>query len=161
MLAKEFYICKVGADLKPLKVNNKVVPFNLGLSRLETSELLEDANGLPGADGEDRRKAHPLGTNLYFSTSQQVYSGLTEPAIPSENIWWYNINTCDTKKWVPNEEIIDGEKVRDGTGSWVEVSNQERLDRWVGSSNVAGDPHVDYLAYSNEDGSVYGLIKLV
>ena len=155
--AKEFYICKVGPDLKPLKVNNKVVPFNLGLSRLETSELLEDANGLPGADGDDRRAKHPLGTNLYFSTNQQVYSGLTEPAVPSENIWWYNINTCVTQQWVPAE--VAGE--RDGTGSWVEVSESERANRWVGSSNVAGDPHIDYLAYSNEDGSVFGLIELV
>jgi hypothetical protein len=152
-LAPEFYIYKVNANLTP----NTSRPFNLGLSRLETSELLEDANGLPGADGISRRTGHPFGTNLYFSTSQQVYSGLTEPAVPSENIWWYNTNTCVTQKWVPTE--VDG--LRDGTGSWVEVSDQERLDRWVGSSNVAGDPHVNYLAYSNQDGSIFGLIELV
>jgi hypothetical protein len=152
-LAPEFYIYKVNANLTP----NTSQPFNLGLSRLETSELLEDANGLPGAEGIARRTEHPLGTNLYFSTSQQVYSGLTEPAIPSENIWWYNINTCVTQKWVPNE--TDG--LRDGTGSWVEVTDQERLDHWFGSSNVVDDPHVNYLAYSNEDGSVFGLIELV
>ena len=152
-LAPEFYIYKVNANLTP----NTNQPFNLGLSRLETSELLEDANGLPGADGEDRRKAHPLGTNLYFSTSQQVYSGDTEPAIPSENIWWSNLQTCATQKWVPNE--TDG--LRDGTGSWVEVTDQERLDHWFGSSNIVNDPHINYLAYSNQDGSVFGLIELV
>jgi hypothetical protein len=152
-LAPEFYIYKVNADLTP----NTSQPFNLGLSRLETGELLEDANGLPGAEGIARRTNHPLGTNLYFSTSQQVYSGDTAPAIPSENIWWYNIHTCVTQKWVMAE--IDG--VRDGTGSWTEVADQERLDRWIGSSNVVGDPHVNYLAYSNEDGSVFGLIQLV
>ena len=152
-LAPEFYIYKVNANLTP----NVSQPFNLGLSRLETSELLEDANGLPGADGIARRTEHPLGTNLYFSTSQQVYSGDTEPAIPSENIWWYNINTCVTQKWVPNE--TDG--LRDGTGSWVEVTDQERLDHWFGSSNMVDDPHVNYLAYSNQAGSVFGLIELV
>ena len=152
-LAPEFYIYKVNANLTP----NVSQPFNLGLSRLETSELLEDANGLPGADGIARRTEHPLGTNLYFSTSQQVYSGDTEPAIPSENIWWYNINTCVTQKWVPNE--TDG--LRDGTGFWVEVTDQERLDHWFGSSNMVDDPHVNYLAYSNQDGSVFGLIELV
>jgi hypothetical protein len=152
-LAPEFYIYKVNANLTP----NTSQPFNLGLSRLETSELLEDANGLPGAEGIARRTEHPLGTNLYFSTSQQVYSGLTEPAIPSENIWWYNTNTCVTQKWVPNE--VNG--LRDGTGSWVPVSDQERLDHWFGSSNIVNDPHVNYLAYSNQDGSVFGLIELV
>ena len=152
-LAPEFYIYKVNANLTP----NTNQPFNLGLSRLETSELLEDANGLPGADGIARRTEHPLGTNLYFSTSQQVYSGDTEPAIPSENIWWYNINTCVTQKWVPNE--TGG--LRDGTGSWIEVTDQERLDHWFGSSNMVDDPHVNYLAYSNQDGSVFGLIELV
>jgi hypothetical protein len=152
-LAPEFYIYKVNTNLTP----NTSEPFNLGLSRLETSELLEDANGLPGAEGIARRTEHPLGTNLYFSTSQQVYSGLTEPAVPSENIWWYNTNTCVTQKWVPTE--VDG--LRDGTGSWVEVSDQERLDHWFGSSNVVDDPHVNYLAYSNQDGSIFGLIELV
>ena len=152
-LAPEFYIYKVNANLTP----NTSQPFNLGLSRLETSELLEDANGLPGAEGIARRTEHPLGTNLYFSTSQQVYSGDTEPAIPSENIWWSNLQTCVTQKWVPNE--TDG--LRDGTGSWVEVTDQERLDHWFGSSNIVNDPHVNYLAYSNEDGSVFGLIELV
>ena len=152
-LAPEFYIYKVNANLTP----NVSQPFNLGLSRLETSELLEDANGLPGADGIARRTEHPLGTNLYFSTSQQVYSGDTEPAIPSENIWWYNINTCVTQKWVPNE--TGG--LRDGTGSWIAVTDQERLDHWFGSSNTVDDPHVNYLAYSNQDGSVFGLIELV
>ena len=153
ILAPEFYIYKVNANLRP----NISQPFNLGLSRLETSELLEDANGLPAPDGEARRRLHPFGTNLYFSTSQQVYSGDTEPAVPSENIWWYNINTCVTQKWVPAE--VNGE--RDGAGLWTAVSESERLARWVGSSNIAGDPHVDYLCYSNQDGSVYGLIKLV
>lgn len=157
--AKEFYICYVNADKKPRKENDKVVPFNLGLSRLETSELLEDANGLPGDDGDKRREAHPFGTNLYFSTSQQVYSGRTEPAVPSENIWWYNINTCVTQRWVLNRD--DEGNVTDGTGAWEEVSNFDREANWFGSSNEFGDPHVDYLAYSNEDGSVYGLIKLV
>ena len=152
-LAPEFYIYKVNANLIP----NTSQPFNLGLSRLETSELLEDANGLPGADGIARRTEHPLGTNLYFSTSQQVYSGLTEPAIPSENIWWSNLQTCVTQKWVPNE--TDG--LRDGTGSWVEVTEQERLEHWFGSSYTVNDPHINYLAYSNQDGSVFGLIELV
>jgi hypothetical protein len=152
-LAPEFYIYKVNANLTP----NTNQPFNLGLSRLETGELLEDANGLPGAEGIARRTNHPLGTNLYFSTSQQVYSGDTAPAVPSENIWWYNIHTCVTQKWVPAE--VDG--VRDGTGSWAEVSDQERLDHWFGSSNIVNDPHVNYLCYSNEDGSVFGLIELV
>lgn len=152
-LAPEFYIYKVNANLTP----NTSQPFNLGLSRLETSELLEDANGLPGAEGIARRTDHPLGTNLYFSTSQQVYSGDTEPAIPSENIWWSNLQTCVTQKWVPNE--TDG--LRDGTGSWVEVTDQERLNHWFGSSNIVNDPHVNYLAYSNQDGSVFGLIEMV
>jgi len=152
-LAPEFYIYKVNANLTP----NTSQPFNLGLSRLETSELLEDANGLSGAEGIARRTDHPLGTNLYFSTSQQVYSGDTEPAIPSENIWWSNLQTCVTQKWVPNE--TDG--LRDGTGSWVEVTDQERLNHWFGSSNIVNDPHVNYLAYSNQDGSVFGLIELV
>ena len=152
-LAPEFYIYKVNANLTP----NISRPFSLGLSRLETGELLEDANGLPGAEGIARRTQHPLGTNLYFSTSQQVYSGLTEPAIPSENVWCYNLTTCVTQKWVPAE--VDG--VRDGTGSWQEVTEQERLDHWIGSSNIVTDPHVNVLAYSNEDGSVFGLIELV
>ena len=152
-LAPEFYIYKVNANLTP----NTSQPFNLGLSRLETSELLEDANGLPGAEGIARRTENPLGTNLYFSTSQQVYSGDTEPAIPSENIWWSNLQTCVTQKWVPNE--TDG--LRDGTGSWVEVTDQERLEHWFGSSYTVNDPHINYLAYSNEDGSVFGLIELV
>lgn len=170
-LAPEFYIYKVNANLTP----NTSQPFNLGLSRLETSELLEDANGSndptlifnPFTGLNDityadlRKRLNPLGTNLYFSTSQQVYSGLTEPAIPSENIWWYNVQTCVTQQWVPYEEIIDGEKVRDGTGSWEEVSEQERLEHWFGSSYTVNDPHVNYLAYSNEDGSVFGLIELV
>lgn len=154
-LAPEFYIYKVNANLTP----NTSQPFNLGLSRLETGELLEDANGLSGADGIARRTNHPLGTNLYFSTNQQVYSGDTAPAIPSENIWWYNIHTCVTQKWVLNRDS-EGE-VTDGTGAWVEVSDQERIDHWFGSSNVYNDPHVNYLAYSNEDGSVFGLIELV
>lgn len=152
--AEEFYIYKVKADLTP----DTSKPFNLGLSRLETGELLADANGLPGAEGEARRNNHPFGTNLYFSTSQQVYSGETEPVVPSELIWWYNINTCDTKKWVLNKDQ-DGNI--DGTGYWEAVTDAEREANWFGSSNVYNDPHVDYLAYSNQTGTVFGLIKLV
>jgi hypothetical protein len=79
--------------------------------------------------------------------------------VPSENIWWYNVQTCETQKWELYKD--DDENVIDGTGEWKIVSADDRDANWFGSSNVFNDPHVNYLAYSNEDGSVFGLIELV
>jgi hypothetical protein len=148
-LAPEFYIYKVKADLTP----DTTAPFNLGLSRLETYELLEDANGLAGIEGGRRRTDFPTGTTLYFEAEAKVYSGTTPPAYPSELVWWYNTETCLAQRWVPDADRI--------SGAWVEVSNQDRAEKWVGSSNDVNDPHVNYLAYSNEDGSVFGLLKFI
>ncbi len=157
-LAPEFYICYVNSDLRPRIENGEVVKYNQGLSRLETYELLEDANGLNGNEGVERREAFPTGTNLYFAAENKVYSGTEPPSIPSELVWWYNTQTCVAKKWVldrdENNEPLD-------TGTWVEVTDAERTERWVGSSITAGDPHVDYLAYSNREGTIFGLFKLV
>lgn len=148
-VAPEFYIYKVNADLTP----NTSAPFNLGLSRLETYELLEDANGLPGEEGFVRRTSFSTGTTLYFEAEAKVYSGTSAPAYPSELVWWYNTETCVAQKWVPDLDRI--------SGTWTEVSNLDRAEKWVGSSNIVTDPHVNYLAYSNQDGSVYGLLKFV
>ena len=148
-VAPEFYIYKVNADLTP----NTSAPFNLGLSRLETYELLEDANGLPGEEGFVRRTSFSTGTTLYFEAEAKVYSGTLAPAYPSELVWWYNTETCVAQKWVPDSDRI--------SGTWTEVSNLDRAEKWVGSSNIVNDPHVNYLAYSNQDGSVYGLLKFI
>ena len=159
-VAPEFFVCKVGPDLKPLKVNSQVVPFNQGLARLETYELLEDANGsFDTVYATERKGAFPTGTTLYFAAEQRVYSGETEPATPSEEVWWYNLVTCDTQRFVLNRDSDN--EVIDGTGTWEPVSNEDREDKWFGSSNTFGDPHVDYLAYSNQAGTVFGLFKFV
>lgn len=162
-LAPEFYICYVDENLKPRVQNGAVVKFNQGLSRLETYELLEDANGLDGEEGESRRRSFPTGTNLYFAAENKVYTGYEPPAYPSELVWWTNLETCVTQKWVLNRitDPVTGEVLIDGTGNWVEVTDAEQQEKWVGSSNNVGDPHVNYLAYSNRDGTVFGLLKLV
>jgi hypothetical protein len=151
-LAEEFFIYKVKEDLTP----DTTQKFNLGLSRLETYELLEDANGLDEPGATERKQSFPTGTSLYFAAETQTYSGTTAPEYPSELIWWYDITTTETKKWVPSvdENGVPG-------GSWVVVTEQERNNRWIGSSNVYGAPHANYLCYSNRDGSVYGLLKLI
>jgi hypothetical protein len=146
----------VVAYVTPRKENGNVVPFNLGLARLETNELLEDANGsFDNAYALERKGTYPFGTTLYFAAEQRVYSGEVAPEFPNEATWWYNLITCDTKRWVPDTVIANG------TGSWVEVSSKDRADAWFGSSNTFGDPHVDYLAYSNQAGTVFGLFKFI
>lgn len=159
-VAPEFYICKVGTDLKPMiGVDGKVVKFNLGLSRLETAELLEDANGIAGDEGYQRRITNEFGTNIYFAAENRIYSGTVEPLIPTELVWWYNTDTIVTNKWVLNRDSEGA--VIDGDGTWVEVTEQERESKWFGSSFTPGNSNVDYLAYSNENGSVFGLFKFV
>jgi hypothetical protein len=96
---------------------------------------------------------------MYFAAEQRVYSGETEPANPNEDTWWYNLITCDTQRFILTRDV-DG-MIVDGTGTWTLVSDADRAAKWVGSSNTFGDPHVDYLAYSNQDGSVFGLFKFV
>lgn len=157
-IAPEFYICYVNADLTPRMQNNKVVQFNLGLSRLETYELLEDANGISGAEGLERRLNNPLGTNIYFQADNQVFAGEVEPIVPSEDVWWYNLETTITQKWVLNRDG-DGEVI-DGDGTWIEVTQAEREAQWFGSSTTFGAPHINYLAYSNENGTIFGLLEL-
>jgi hypothetical protein len=158
-VAPEFYICKVGTDLKPMiGGDGKVVKFNLGLSRLETAELLEDANGIPGNEGYQRRITNEFGTNIYFAAENRIYSGNIPPLIPTELVWWYNTETIVTKKWVLNRDSEGA--VIDGDGTWVDVTEQERQSKWFGSNY--NDPQTcDYLAYSNENGSVYGLFKFI
>lgn len=165
-IAPEFYICYVNANLTPRIQGGKVVKFNLGLSRLETFELLEDANGITGNEGLERRLSNPLGTNMFFQAENKVFTGEEEPAVRSEDVWWYHPVTCITKRWVlnrfndPSDPDTFGDVI-DGSGQWIEVTQQERDDRWFGSSNIFGDPHVNYLAYSNEAGTVFGLLKFV
>lgn len=165
-IAPEFYICYVNSDLTPRIQNGKVVKFNLGLSRLETFELLEEANGISGSEGLERRLNNPLGTNLFFQAENKVFTGEEEPAVRSEDIWWFHPITCITKRWIlnrytdPNDLDTFGDVI-DGNGQWVEVTQQEREDRWFGSSNTVNDPHINYLAYSNEDGTVFGLLKFI
>ena len=160
-LAEEFFICYVNEDLKPrLDSNGKVMLFNNGLARLETYELLEDANGYHDEVSAKNRKKTTLdqfgmqrtSTTLYFAAEQRVYVGEEPPATPEENVWWSNLVTCVTSRWVPNSE---------GEGTWVEVSDSDRSAAWFGSSYNYTDPHVNYLAYSNSNGSVYGLIKFI
>lgn len=165
-IAPEFYVCYVNADLKPRMQAGKVVKFNLGLSRLETFELLEEANGIAGSEGLERRLNNPLGTNLFFQAENKVFTGEAEPAVRSEDVWWFHPVTCVTKKWVLNRytDASDPDTfgdVIDGSGQWIEVTLQERDDRWFGSSNIANDPHVNYLAYSNENGTIFGLLKFI
>lgn len=157
-IAPEFFICYVDENLQPRKENGQVVLFNEGLARLETGELLEDANGSVDINyATTRKQSYSFGTTLYFAAEQRVYSGDEPPGFPSEDTWWYNLTTCDTKRWVQN--VVDG--VRDGTGTWVDVSDEDREAKWFGSSNDFGAPHANYLAYSNQDGSVFGLFKLI
>jgi hypothetical protein len=155
-MAPEFYICKVGTDLKPVIENGQVKKFNLGLSRLETYELLEDANGADNpAEAQARKERHPFGTHLYFAAENKVYSGIVAPPFPDSDVWWYNTDTCIAKRWVP-DDLDTG-----AAGYWVEVSDTERTNNWFGSSINYLDPNVNYLAYSTQDGSVFGLLKLI
>jgi hypothetical protein len=156
-VAAEFFVCYVDENLQPRKDSyGNVQPFNLGLARLETYELLEDANGsFNDSYALERKGTYPTGTTLYFAAEQRVYSGEAAPELPDKDTWWYNLVTCDTKRWEPNAELADG------TGVWVDVSNEDRAANWVGSSNVYNAPNANYLAYSNKDGSVFGLFKFV
>ena len=155
-MAPEFFICKVDANLKPVIENGSVKKFNLGLSRVETYELLEDANGAENpAEAIARKENHPTGTHLYFAAENKVYSGVEAPLFPDSDVWWYNTETCVAKRWIP-DDLETG-----AAGYWVEVSQQEREDHWFGSSINYQDPHVNYLAYSTQDGSVFGLFKLI
>jgi len=160
--APEFFICRVGNDLRPLIANGEIVKFNMGLSRLETSEVLDNANGwlpsetehagIDGPEGYNRRLENPMGTTLYFSVEQRQYSGTVPPLYPSKDIWWYNPTTLITQQWIP-----DGE----ASGQWVVVSDQDRNNHWYGSSPLQSDISANYLAYSNRNGSVFGLLKLI
>lgn len=159
-IAPEFFVCYVDENLQPRKMNDQLELFNLGLARLETYELLEDANGsFNSSYALERKTTHPFGTTLYFAAEQRVYSGNEAPVAPTENVWWYNLVTCDTKRFVLNRDA--DKNVVNGTGTWVDVSNEQRKTVWFGSSNVYNAPNANYLAYSNKDGSVFGLIKLV
>jgi len=157
LIAEEFFICYVDANLKPrLDSNGNVVLFNNGLARLETYELLEDANGsFDEGYAKVRKETNEFGTTLYFAAEHRVYTGETAPATPSSDVWWYNLQTCVTQKWVADTEAGDG------SGTWVEVSKADRNAAWFGSSINYNDPHVDYLAYSNRDGSVFGLLRFI
>lgn len=159
-VAEEFFICYVDENLRPRKdTNGNVQPFNLGLARLETYELLEDANGsFNDTYALERKGTYPTGTTLYFAAEQRVYSGETEPTSPNEEVWWYNLVSCDTKRFVLNRDV-DGNT--DGTGTWVDVSNEDREAKWFGSSNDFGAAHANYLAYSNKNGSIFGLFKFI
>jgi len=175
VLAPEFFICKVGTNLKPKILNGEIVKFNKGLSRLETSEVLEDANGwlpsdseheeiidgepvivnLPGIDGPEginRRQENPLGTTMYFSIEQTRHTGTDQPLYPDKDIWWYNPETLETHRWLPDDI---------GGGQWIPISDQDREDTWYGSSYNPAEINVNYLAYSNRDGSIFGLFKLI
>ena len=156
-VADEFFICYVGTDLKPRKDSNgNVVPFNRGLARLETYELLEDANGSSDdAYALQRKASFPTGTTLYFAAENRVYSGATAPTTPSKSVWWYNTVTCLAQRWV-----VDA-VANDGTGTWVIVSDSDRTDHWFGSSIRYDDPNVNCLAYSNKDGSAFGLLRFI
>jgi len=155
-MAPEFFICKVGADLKPLMENGQVKKFNYGLSRLDTYELLEDANGADNpAEAIARKERHPLGTHLYFAVGNKFYSGTAAPSVPDTDVWWYNTDTCIAKRWVP-DNLDTG-----ASGYWVDVNDAERNEQWFGSSINFQDPHVNYLAYSTQDGSVFGLLKII
>jgi len=155
-MAPEFFICYVDTNLKPVIENGQVKKFNLGLSRLETYELLEDANGADNpAEAVARKERHPLGTHLYFAAENKVYSGTTAPDFPDSDVWWYNTGTCVTKRWMPDDLDTGAD------GYWIEISDQERANHWFGSSINYLDPNVNYLAYSTQDGSVFGLFKLV
>lgn len=156
-VAEEFFICYVDANLKPrLDSYGNVVLFNNGLARLETYELLEDANGaFNDTYALERKSAYPTGTTIYFAAEQRVYTGETEPTAPTSDVWWYNLVTCVTQRWVPDTVA------NDGTGAWVEVSEADRNAAWFGSSINYEDPHVNYLAYSNRNGSVFGLLRFI
>lgn len=160
-IAAEFFICHVDENLKPRKLNDGTLDlFNLGLARLETYELLEDANGsFNDSYAMERKGTYSTGTTLYFAAEQRVYSGNEAPTSPAENVWWYNLTTCDTKRFVLNKDTEGN--VTDGTGSWIAVSESDRTANWFGSSNVYNAPNANYLAYSNRDGSVFGLFKFI
>jgi hypothetical protein len=159
--AAEFFVCYVDENLQPRKdINGNVQPFNLGLARLETYELLEDANGSFNSSYAAQRKGtYPTGTTMYFAAEQRVYSGNEEPDIPAENVWWYNLATCDTKRFILNRDAENN--ITDGAGTWADVSNEQRADAWFGSTNTFTAPNANYLAYSNQDGSAFGLFKFI
>jgi len=168
-LAPEFYICKVGTDLTPLLAAGIIVPFNLGLARLETGELLVDANGTigidaaNGLDGIIRRTENPLGTTMYFAAGHSVYTGATPPFAPDPSVWWNARAPIDPDyidfeyyKWVVDDLTQ--------TGSWAPVLQVELDENFVGSSTTIPSPNdhtANYLAYSNIDGSSFGLFELV
>ena len=159
-MAEEFFICKVDENLKPRKVNGQLELFNQGLARLETYELLEDANGsFDDVYAAQRKGLFATGTTLYFAVEQRMYSGVTEPIVPSEDTWWSNPVSCVTQKYILTRDS-NGDVV-DGTGTWVKVSAEDRDAAWFGSSNAFGAPNADYLAYSNKDGSIFGLFKFI
>ena len=155
--ADEFFICYVGTDLKPRKLLNGTLDlFNLGLARLETYELLEDANGsFDDMYALERKGSFPTGTTLYFAAENRVYSGITAPTTPPASVWWYNTITCIAQRWV-----VDA-VANDGTGAWTEVSDDDRNKHWFGSSIIFDAPNANYLAYSNKDGSAFGLLKFI
>jgi hypothetical protein len=156
IMAPELFICYVDRDLKPRMLNGSVEKFNLGLSRLETYELLEDANGSNNqTEAILRKQKHMLGTTLYIAAENKVYSGTTAPEFPDKDVWWYNTTTCVAKRWTP-DNLETGVP-----GYWTEVSEKERTDHWFGSSIQHNEPHVGYLAYSTEDGKIFGLLKLI
>lgn len=147
-VAEEFFICYVDANLQPRMSNGHVVLFNKGLARLETYELVEDANGsLDNAYALERKGTYPTGTTLYFAAEHRVYTGEEPPASPSADVWWNEPRSCVTSKWTGTE--------------WVALTDADRQDSWFGSSLKYNDPHVNYLAYSTRDGKSYGLIKFV
>jgi hypothetical protein len=156
-VAEEFFICYVDENLQPRKdIYGNVQPFNLGLARLETYELLEDANGsFDETYALTRKLSFPIGTTLYFAAENKVYSGTTAPTYPSESVWWYNTETCVARRWIV--DLV----ANDGTGNWTEVSDSDRNSHWFGSSIRYDAPHTNYLAYSNRVGSVFGLLKFV
>lgn len=158
-MSEEFFICYVNEDLTPRKDSNgNVVPFNLGLARLETYELLEDANGsFNETYALERKGTYPTGTTLYFAAEQRMYSGTEAPAMPAEDVWWTNNITCKTQRYVPTKDL-EGNVTG---GTWIEVSDADRAAAWFGSSNTFGATNADYLAYSNRDGSVFGLFKFI
>ena len=130
--------------------------------------MLEDANGwlpsetelsgIDGPEGVNRRQENPLGTTMYFSIEQTRHTGTDQPLYPDKDIWWYNPETLETHRWLPDDI---------GGGQWIPVSDQDRTDSWYGSRPdndlyyLPGEVNMNYLAYSNKDGSVFGLFKLI
>ena len=150
ILAEEFFVYKVNADLTP-DISRKM---NIGLSRLETYALLDDANGLPEPEAADRKSTFPTGTTLYLCAEQKLYSGDTPPEHPTETVWWYNTTTYEYKKWVADINL-------ETFGTWEILTQAEIDNNFYGSSVDPTAPNRDYLCYSNPTGTVFGLFKLV